>query len=460
MKSVRTRAAWLRSFWNAKIVYCAGVGIFALTAPASARPVEYVKICSLYGAGFYYMPGTDACSNGNYMPYRVQSEFGTITNGLLPSFGDHAFAYGSHSVAIGNNSWAGGDPTSDSPGPGPSRYGYGGMYPGTAFFNAGSTSLGDSSQAGAGAEGQTNSTAVGFSSLANAKSASAVGANSDAAGNYSTAFGTSSSSAGDYSIATGALSSAAGNNAVAMGYRATATKTGSVAIGSKAASTGDDAIAIGSGASATGSVAVGHNTTASNGGAAYGDFASATGSKSVALGYGASATGANSVAVGAGSVANGANTFSVGSPNNLRRITNVAPGTGPNDVVNFGQYNTGLAATLKQANAHADAGFSDALTQAENYTDQQIGALNGSSGNVRRDAFSGIAAVAALGDGSMPSAPGRTRFSMHTSLFENYTGVGASLSHRFDTEVPLSVDAGFAHAADENLGRVGFSVEF
>lgn len=24
-----------------------------------AKPVEHLKICSLYGAGFYYMPGTD-----------------------------------------------------------------------------------------------------------------------------------------------------------------------------------------------------------------------------------------------------------------------------------------------------------------------------------------------------------------------------------------------------------------
>lgn len=27
----------------------------------SAGPVEYVKVCSLYGAGFYYVPGTDIC---------------------------------------------------------------------------------------------------------------------------------------------------------------------------------------------------------------------------------------------------------------------------------------------------------------------------------------------------------------------------------------------------------------
>ena len=42
-------------------------GLVAVTAgqaadlPVKAKPVEYVKICSLYGAGFYYMPGTDMC---------------------------------------------------------------------------------------------------------------------------------------------------------------------------------------------------------------------------------------------------------------------------------------------------------------------------------------------------------------------------------------------------------------
>jgi hypothetical protein len=28
---------------------------------ASAKPVEYVKVCSLYGAGYFYIPGTDTC---------------------------------------------------------------------------------------------------------------------------------------------------------------------------------------------------------------------------------------------------------------------------------------------------------------------------------------------------------------------------------------------------------------
>ncbi len=33
----------------------------AAELPVKAAPVEYVKICTLYGAGFYYMPGTDMC---------------------------------------------------------------------------------------------------------------------------------------------------------------------------------------------------------------------------------------------------------------------------------------------------------------------------------------------------------------------------------------------------------------
>jgi len=33
----------------------------AADLPLKAKAVEYVKICSLYGAGFYYIPGTDTC---------------------------------------------------------------------------------------------------------------------------------------------------------------------------------------------------------------------------------------------------------------------------------------------------------------------------------------------------------------------------------------------------------------
>jgi hypothetical protein len=36
-------------------------GAHAADMPVKAKAVEYVKICSAYGAGFYYIPGTDIC---------------------------------------------------------------------------------------------------------------------------------------------------------------------------------------------------------------------------------------------------------------------------------------------------------------------------------------------------------------------------------------------------------------
>jgi porin-like protein len=45
----------------------------AADLPVKAKPIEYVKICSLYGEGFYYIPGTDICLKiGGY----VQADYG------------------------------------------------------------------------------------------------------------------------------------------------------------------------------------------------------------------------------------------------------------------------------------------------------------------------------------------------------------------------------------------------
>jgi len=42
-------------------VLIAGVGAQAAELPVKAKPVEYVKACTLYGDGFYYIPGTQTC---------------------------------------------------------------------------------------------------------------------------------------------------------------------------------------------------------------------------------------------------------------------------------------------------------------------------------------------------------------------------------------------------------------
>jgi hypothetical protein len=64
-------------------------GLVAVTAgqaadlPVKAQPVQYVKVCSLYGAGFYYMPGTDTCIKiGGWARAEVTDHSnGSITNG-------------------------------------------------------------------------------------------------------------------------------------------------------------------------------------------------------------------------------------------------------------------------------------------------------------------------------------------------------------------------------------------
>jgi hypothetical protein len=62
-------------------------GLVAVTAgqaadlPVKAKPVEYVKVCSLYGAGFYYMPGTDMCIKvGGWV--RVEATWGNDNGNL------------------------------------------------------------------------------------------------------------------------------------------------------------------------------------------------------------------------------------------------------------------------------------------------------------------------------------------------------------------------------------------
>ncbi len=51
-------------------------GAQAADLPLKAKAVEYVRICSLYGAGFFYIPGTDTCIKlGGYL--RVETALNT-----------------------------------------------------------------------------------------------------------------------------------------------------------------------------------------------------------------------------------------------------------------------------------------------------------------------------------------------------------------------------------------------
>ncbi|MEH2563589.1 porin [Bradyrhizobium sp. AZCC 2289] len=64
-------------------------GTQAADLPVKAKAVEYVKVCSLYGAGFWYIPGTDTCMKiGGY--FRVDTTFngGAVYN--LPAWSGDA----------------------------------------------------------------------------------------------------------------------------------------------------------------------------------------------------------------------------------------------------------------------------------------------------------------------------------------------------------------------------------
>jgi hypothetical protein len=62
-------------------------GAQAADLPVKAKAVEYVKICSLYGAGFFYIPGTDTCIKlGGYL--RVDTTFNGGAHGAPSWNGD------------------------------------------------------------------------------------------------------------------------------------------------------------------------------------------------------------------------------------------------------------------------------------------------------------------------------------------------------------------------------------
>ncbi len=61
-------------------------GAQAADLPVKAKAVEYVKICSLYGAGFYYIPGTDTCIKlGGYLRAEVALNTNSDFNGQTAS---------------------------------------------------------------------------------------------------------------------------------------------------------------------------------------------------------------------------------------------------------------------------------------------------------------------------------------------------------------------------------------
>ena len=74
-------------------------GAQAADLPVKAKPVQYVKICSLYGVGFYYVPGTDMCIKvGGWARYETGYGYGG-------SFTTEWYNHNTNNRSTNDNNW-------------------------------------------------------------------------------------------------------------------------------------------------------------------------------------------------------------------------------------------------------------------------------------------------------------------------------------------------------------------
>jgi autotransporter adhesin len=173
----------------------------------------------------------------------------------------------------------------------------------------------------------------------------------------------------------------------------------------------------------------------------------ASGAQSTAIGANSSATGKNSVALGYGSTDGGVdNVVSVGAPGAERQITNVAAGTRDTDAVNVSQLNQGMASTL---------------TQANNYTDSRIAAINYDLSRFRKDADSGTASAMAVAGLPQAFEPGKGMIAGAFGVYRDETSFAFGASKIFnDGHTIVKGGATFTTRSAQVGANVGIGYQF
>ncbi|MCK5902266.1 MAG: YadA-like family protein [Cocleimonas sp.] len=246
-----------------------------------------------------------------------------------------------------------------------------------------------------------NNVAVGLAAKALLTNSTAVGESSFATAVSSTTYGAISSATAVNTTALGTAALAQGKQSTAVGALAQALEHNSTAVGVNAMVEANDGIAVGESASVL-----------EKGG--------------IALGADSISDAEGAVALGSQSAAREKNTVSVGDSETglTRRITNLAPAISNLDAVNLGQMNRGLK-------------------------------------GVRKDAFAGIASVAALTP-TTPSAQGKTAVGFGAAHYRGEQAVALSFSHRLNgNKHNMQLNGGVAYDTSRStLGKVGVSWEF
>jgi autotransporter adhesin len=193
-----------------------------------------------------------------------------------------------------------------------------------------------------------------------------------------------------------------GAGAMAQGQGAVASYAGSVALGAGAQATADPTTAVGSNAVASASNAV-------------------------ALGANAVANASNSVALGQGSVADRANSVSIGSSQQLRQLTNLAPGTMGTDAVNL---------------------------------DQLTGAIGGLQKRLKTDIDRMGATALAASQIAMPAAPGKTTIGLGVGSSGGQEAVAFGIAHMPQFAPGITFRATVSATSSMVAGGAGISLQF
>jgi hypothetical protein len=110
------------------------------------------------------------------------------------------------------------------------------------------------------------------------------------------------------------------------------------------------------------------------------------------------------------------------------------------------------AADIQAANGRINQAFQQ-LQQLQQIQQAQQASVN--------QLFSGVAAAVAINSAPMPSAPGRTTWSVNAAAFQSEVGGGFSLAYRLSTSMPIAITASYGSGgASANVGRVGLMGEF
>jgi len=288
------------------------------------------------------------------------------------------------------------------------------------------------------------------------------------------ASGTNAIAVGGNSVASGVASVAIGLGAVAQNGAATSIGAGNTASGNGAVAIGDPNTATGMGA-----VAIGANNSAiGNGAVAIGNASVAGSNGAIALGAGAKAAQVNSVALGSGAVTTQASQIMLGGSGSSVAIGDIAASTaaqtGTTAVMTVDANGTvGQDTTIKPAIASMQSSITSiqntditqnnrltALEQETTLLSNQISGVQNALSQLKRETRFGIADAMAMAPAPMPSAPGKTTWTVNVSEYHDSVGQAVSFAHRLNTAAPFVVTGGVSFGPSNVSVRLGVGGEF